>query len=491
MCPTARAAPGRGAESAFSCRSRWPARPGRLAGTSPCAAGPRHVFYPPLPGIIIAGASPLRPRVPGTFCGPMPGIITGGIMAASSPPPPPPPLSREEVAHFKEFGFVIKRGYLDPQQCAKARDWVWTNSHVAKTAVGRSGRPMDRGDPSTWVGPFTEAEDVDKDRYDTFGTEYLRHNRWIVHQFGSTEAFIDVLPRRMMGIAEQLTGKKMTQPVVGAPTNKVRWGHERGGGLHGAGMYATCPMVEGEGEGEQKRVDLYDAGIHVDGLACNLGCVGYICDVPPDGGGFAIWPRSHRRLHRCFENAYAVTTNEAYIELQKVVQKSQPPFIFDGKCGDGAAAPTRHILPFQCLSLGVFLLPFCASTRRSHDRPLVSGALPCLRCLDRSTAAVIIYHHRMFHWASQNFSANIRMALFYDFVSAELRDMYPAFYPADLGDRPAGQRSALADGPPPADMWRDWSTELRDSPEPPPLPELVPVVAVAAGVDESAGTAKL
>ena len=66
---------------------------------------------------------------------------------------------------------------------------------------------------------------------------------------------------------------------------------ERGGGLHGCGMYATVPMLEGEGEGYQKRVESNRAGgpqlgAHVDGLACSLGCVGYIDDVPPDGGGF-------------------------------------------------------------------------------------------------------------------------------------------------------------------------------------------------------------
>ena len=57
-----------------------------------------------------------------------------------------------------------------------------------------------------------------------------------------------------MPIAEQLTGRRMVQPVPGAPTNVDRWGHERGAGLHGAGMYATVPMREGDGEGQLKRV---------------------------------------------------------------------------------------------------------------------------------------------------------------------------------------------------------------------------------------------
>lgn len=243
-----------------------------------------------------------------------------------------PPLSAEEIAHFKAWGYVIKRGYLLPDQCATARDWCWTQSESAKTSVGRSGKPMDRGDPSTWVGPFTPVEDLEAEGAG-FEMEYLKSSRWILHHFGSEEVFLDVLPRRMMSIAEQLTGRPMVQPVPNAPTNTANWAWERGGGVHGAGMYASVPMMEGEGEGDVKRTSLLNAGIHVDGLACNLGCVGYIDDVPMDGGGFAVWPGSHRRMHQtpCFENKYAATTTEAYTKLSKATQNKQPPFIFHGK----------------------------------------------------------------------------------------------------------------------------------------------------------------
>jgi hypothetical protein len=265
----------------------------------------------------------------------------------------PPPLSADEISHFKRWGYVIKRGYLDPELCARARDWVWTNSASAKLSVGRSGKPMDRDDEETWVGPFATREGMEEQAAAleigrngaSFEKEYLKGGRWIVHHFGSANEFVDVLPRRMKPVAEQLLGRPVVEAAPGAPTNVANWATERGGGVHGCGMYASVPMVEGEGEGDVKRTDLLSAGIHVDGLACNLGCVGYIDDVPEDGGGFAIWPGSHRRLHNCFHNAYAVTTNDAYNKLQSATQKNQCPFIFSGKAGD-----------------------------------------------------VIIYHHRMFHW---------------------------------------------------------------------------------------------
>ena len=43
----------------------------------------------------------------------------------------------------------------------------------------------------------------------------------------------------------------------------------------------------------------------------------------------------------------------------------------------------------------------------------------------------------------------------------------------ELEGLPPAERSALGDGPPPADMWQDWCDELRLSPEPPPLVDLV------------------
>ena len=95
--------------------------------------------------------------------------------------------------------------------------------------AGRSGRPMERHNRETWVGPFESDEAVVERQKGLWGDgnaemEYLRGNRWIVHQFGSTAEFIDVLPRRMMPIAEQLLGQPCVKPVVGAPTNCVNWG---------------------------------------------------------------------------------------------------------------------------------------------------------------------------------------------------------------------------------------------------------------------------
>ena len=50
--------------------------------------------------------------------------------------------------------------------------------------------------------------------------------------------------------------------------------------------------------------------------------------------------------------------------------------------------------------------------------------------------------HRTAHMAGQNYSQLIRQAVLFDFIKK------PQYYD---------------DGPPPDDMWRDWSEELRNT----------------------------
>ena len=229
---------------------------------------------------------------------------------------------------------MIKRRFLSPELCAQARDYVWQRAPDLETSVGLSGGPMRREDPDTWVGPFTAAPSEPS----TGGTSpdgYLNGNRWIFQcPFGSSELFCDLLPRRCMPIAEQLLGRPLVQPVPDAPFNKARWTWERGAGLHGCGMYATVPTREGEGPGRELRRPRTQENIHIDAMACNLGCVGLIDDVPPDGGGFCVYPRSHRRLHHAVDHAYATSFNEHYYAVTQDIVQNEPPLVFEGSAGD-------------------------------------------------------------------------------------------------------------------------------------------------------------
>ena len=64
------------------------------------------------------------------------------------------PLSRAELAHFKREGYVIRRGALQPELLAAARDRLWASNTSAT---------LRRGEPASYVGGFSEA-DQDCDR---------------------------------------------------------------------------------------------------------------------------------------------------------------------------------------------------------------------------------------------------------------------------------------------------------------------------------------
>ena len=45
--------------------------------------------------------------------------------------------------------YLLKRGLLDPELCARARDRMWALNQVVR---------LDRAEPATWVGRFSDDE---------------------------------------------------------------------------------------------------------------------------------------------------------------------------------------------------------------------------------------------------------------------------------------------------------------------------------------------
>ncbi|MEZ4616602.1 MAG: hypothetical protein R2867_14035 [Caldilineaceae bacterium] len=102
----------------------------------------------------------------------------------------PQRLTTAEIDFFKEQGFVIKRGLLDPVLMAKARAALWAGAPAE----------LKRDDPSSWVGPFQEESDA---------PESVRHGyTWKYRAPGSDEWMKTLLPRNpnVWAIAEQLLG---------------------------------------------------------------------------------------------------------------------------------------------------------------------------------------------------------------------------------------------------------------------------------------------
>ena len=236
-------------------------------------------------------------------------------------------LTAEEVAFFKEQGYVIKRGILDPELMTQAREALW------------AGAPAElrRDDPASWIGPFQE-ESEDK-------ASVRREYTWKYRTPGSEAWMKELLPLNpsVWAIAEQLMGVgNLLVP------ERVR------------GIY--CILPEGNLPERPYR-------FHVDQHPFHFGVVAYIDKVVPNGGGFAVWPGSHRRFYPAFETQHTFNPKPEAQAIVKAMQE-EPHIDCHGDAGD-----------------------------------------------------VVFWHHRFAHSAGHNRSRNIRQAVLYDFRRKDLEQL--------------------------------------------------------------------
>ena len=298
-------------------------------------------------------------------------------------------LTQEQLSFFKHNGYLIVRGALDQTGCAKARDLLWDSLPANTTVV--------RDDPTTHVGPF-----VQTDR--NLDSKNVRDGyRWQVRHIGTHTHLIElVFSEPMQAIAQCLLGAQSLRPpridgsVMGTqgaawPDGPVDPALDNDGVR---GIYCTLPYGAKAREPDSA---------HTDGHPFNFGVVGFINDVPPDGGGFKVWPGSHRRLYPTFAMRYDQPRIPYYAHLpsHKGIMHSQS-----------------------------YLAELSRLQADTH-------AVDCHgRCGD-----VVFWHHRLAHMAGHNYTDVIRQAVLYDFCKTDLdqRRMDPAQ----------------------GDMWWDWSDALQ------------------------------
>jgi Phytanoyl-CoA dioxygenase (PhyH) len=246
------------------------------------------------------------------------------------------PLSQEEVTFFKENGYLIKRGILDRALMERARETMW----------GGAPAQLQRDNPTTWVGPFQEkSDDRESVRY-----EYT----WKYRAPGKEAWMVQLLPKNpvVWAIAEQLLGVGQVQ----AP-ERVR------------GIYAILP--EGNKPDHPYRC-------HVDQHPFHLGVVAYIDTVQPNGGGFTVWPGSHRQFYPTFATQHTFTPTAATQTV--MAQVNQQAYVdCHGEAGD-----------------------------------------------------VVFWHHRLGHSAGHNRSNRLRQAVLYDFSKRDLAERQEVATPAHL-----------------------------------------------------------
>lgn len=177
-------------------------------------------------------------------------------------------LSPSQLAQFARDGVLILRGVLDPALCQAARDRLWE-------CAPPQGR-FRRESPSSWVGPWREEEEeymVTGSRLEGARGKAVRAGfNWQVRHVASEELLLDLVPRAVMPLAEQLLGAGTVAEPKGT-----------------RGFYCYLPRPPSVARKEDA------AGAHVDGWVnrVRLEAIGYFDDVPPGGGGFQCWPGTH------------------------------------------------------------------------------------------------------------------------------------------------------------------------------------------------------
>lgn len=233
-------------------------------------------------------------------------------------------LSRDDIRFFQREGYVIKRKVLDPALMARARERLWIGAPP----------PLDRQRPETWTGPFREP-----------CLDEQSHRQGFVWKFrepGSEPWMVRLLATNpsVWTMAEQLLGEGSLKTP-----ERIR------------GIYCVLP----EGDAPE-----WPTTCHVDAHPFHLGVVGYIDDVPPNGGGFTVWPGSHRTFYYDFRSQYKLDPTEQY-ERDRAFFNQQPYVDGCGEAGD-----------------------------------------------------IIFWHHRLGHSVGHNRSTRIRQAVLYDFVKQDL-----------------------------------------------------------------------
>ncbi len=235
-------------------------------------------------------------------------------------------LSGDEIRFFKHEGYVAKRGVLDPDLTARARKQMWEGAPP----------PLERNDPDTWMGPF-EKEEESEDQ-----NSVRKSFSWKFREPGGDDWMVRLLARNpsVWAMAEQLLGKGALQMP-----ERIR------------GIYCILP----EGDTPERPTTC-----HVDAHPFHLGVVGYIDHVPPGGGGFTVWPESHRTFYYDFNSQYRKEPKPQH--EQNVAAFNRRPYV-------------------DC-----------------HGGP----------------GDIVFWHHRLGHSAGHNRSRQIRQAVLYDFRKTDL-----------------------------------------------------------------------
>ena len=243
-----------------------------------------------------------------------------------------PGLTKQEIEHFREFGYVIKRGLISPDTFSDIIDLWWQQPPVLAAGLKRDdpgswktpGRhwPQENrwGLAHNWMGhgPWPGPEDPRKgaDTGERVGrvpyklTRDIGNDVWRWHGIGHDPEFVNVTSAHpaVLNMAELLMGGPVKRP----------WRNR--------GIYSIFPR---DADYPPTRL-----GPHMDQNMTEMMVVTYLDDVPPRGGGFTIYPTSAQRLYPTSEQAMNWLATDASRVAMDDIKAHVQPVEFCGKAGD-------------------------------------------------------------------------------------------------------------------------------------------------------------
>lgn len=227
-----------------------------------------------------------------------------------------PLLSMEQKRNFKRNGFLVLPDALNEERCEAAREVLWNVI------------PENRNDPESW---FVRNGDHDE----------------LLHRASSSDSasrFTDVEPfeelfRDVYPYAEELVGEGVLADPEERPMEYcLHGGHllasREDGGSAVSHEGAIGPILQYPSNLKNDRSEPFDyrRAWHVDGgtgpyavgtdvtyLPFTIAVAVYFDDVEPRGGGFTVWPGSHRATEEYFRThtyaEYAANGNNVLKDL--------------------------------------------------------------------------------------------------------------------------------------------------------------------------------
>lgn len=185
-------------------------------------------------------------------------------------------LSPAEASFFVANGFFVKHGLLSATAIDGARDRIWT--HLLDRVPRRTGAPLRRDDPATWVAPRWAPRPPTPKAGPHAGRRRIDYGGTAVklHDLGSASYLLRLVPNdpALREVATALLGDLR-------PSQRSR------------GVYALFPNTA------SKHPDLGSAlSPHTDRVCQQLNVCVYLDDVPPRSGGFTLYPGSHRTMFK-------------------------------------------------------------------------------------------------------------------------------------------------------------------------------------------------